>query len=123
MGSSIFEPYEPAIETMSREEIESLQLKRLKWQLKRCCENSVFYQEKFDKAGVRPEDVKSISDIRKLPVVTKQELRKEQGKYPPYGRYAVSPSKDWREIHPTTGTTGAQIYNIWSEKDVECGFR
>ena len=119
MGSSIFEPYEPAIETMSREEIESLQLKRLKWQLKRCHENSAFYQEKFDKAGVRPEDVKSISDIRKLPVVTKQELRKEQGKYPPYGRYAVSPSKDWREIHPTTGTTGAQIYNIWSEKDVE----
>jgi len=118
MGSS-FDLYEPAIETMSREEIRSLQLKRLRWQLKRCYENSAFYQEKFDEAGVRPEDVKSISDITKLPVVTKQELREEQEKCPPYGRYTVSPSKDWREIHPTTGTTGAQVYNIWSEQDVE----
>ena len=119
MRISSFELYEPAIETMSREEIQSLQLKRLKWQLKRCYENSALYKEKFDKAGVKPEDVKSISDITKLPVVTKQELREEQGKYPPYGRYTVSPPEDWREIHPTTGTTGAQVYNIWSEQDVE----
>jgi len=119
MGSSRLELYEPALETMSREELQSLQLKRIKWQLKRCYENSVFYKEKFDKAGVKPEDVRSISDITKLPVVTKQELREEQEKYPPYGRYAVSPPEDWREIHPTTGTTGAQVYNIWSEKDVQ----
>jgi len=110
--------YEPSIETMSREEIQGLQEKRLRWQLKRCYENSAFYQEKFNKAGVRPEDVKSISDITKFPVVTKQELREEQEKYPPYGRYTVSPPEDWREIHPTTGTTGAQVYNIWAEKDV-----
>lgn len=119
MSDSKPELYEPAIETMSREEIQSLQLKRLKWQLKRCYENSAFYQEKFDKAGVRPDDVRSISDITKFPVVTKQELREEQEKYPPYGRYTVSPPGDWREIHPTTGTTGAQVYNIWAEQDVK----
>ena len=113
------ELYEPAIETISRDELENLQLKRLKWQIERCCEKSAFYKEKFDKAGIRPEDINSVSDITKLPVVTKQELREEQEKYPPYGRYAVSPPEDWREIHPTTGTTGAQVYNIWSEKDVE----
>ena len=113
------ELYEPAIETMSRDELENLQLKRLKWQIERCREKSAFYKEKFDKAGIRPEDINSVSDITKLPVVTKQELREEQEKYPPYGRYAVSPPEDWREIHPTTGTTGAQVYNIWSEKDVE----
>jgi len=44
--------YEPSIETMSREEIQGLQEKRLRWQLKRCYENSAFYQEKFNKAGV-----------------------------------------------------------------------
>ena len=113
------ELYEPAIETMSREEIQGLQEKRLRWQLKRCYENSAFYQEKFTKAGVRPEDVRSISDITKFPVVTKQELREEQEKYPPYGRHTVSPPEDWREIHPTTGTTGAQVYNIWAEPDVK----
>jgi len=104
---------------MSREEIQGLQKKRLRLQLKRCYENSAFYQEKFNKAGVRPEDVKSISDIMKFPVVTKQELREEQGKYPPYGRYTVSPPEDWREMHPTTGTTGAQVYNIWAEQAVK----
>jgi len=118
MNSRSPELYEPAIETMSRDELQSLQLKRLKWQLKRCYQNSAFYKEKFDKAGVRPEDIMSVPDIKKLPVVTKQELREEQEKYPPYGRYTVSPPEDWREIHPTTGTTGAQVYNIWSEKDV-----
>ena len=119
MGISSFELYEPAIETMSRDELECLQLNRLKWQLERCCKSSAFYREKFDKAGVRPEDVESVSDITKLPLVTKQELREEQEKYPPYGRYTVAPPEDWREIHPTTGTTGAQVYNIWSEQDVE----
>ncbi len=119
MSSRSSQLYEPEIETMSRDELESLQLKRLKWQLKRCYENSGFYREKFDKAGVKPEDVKSISDITSLPVVTKQELREEQVEHPPYGRYTVSPPEDWREIHPSTGTTGAPVYNLWSEKDVE----
>jgi phenylacetate-CoA ligase len=116
---SSLELYEPAIETMSRDELENLQLNRLKWQLDRCYAKSAFYKEKLDKAGIRPEDINSVSDIMKLPVVTKQELREEQEKYPPYGRYTVSPPEDWREIHPTTGTTGAQVYNIWSEQDVE----
>jgi phenylacetate-CoA ligase len=119
MSSRSSQLYEPEIETLSRDELESLQLKRLKWQLKRCYENSGFYREKFDKAGVKPEDVKSISDITRLPVVTKQELREEQVEYPPYGRYTVSPPEDWREVHPSTGTTGAPVYNLWSEKDVE----
>jgi phenylacetate-CoA ligase len=118
MSSNGSQLYEPEIEAMSRDRLESVQLKRLKWQLKRCYENSEFYREKFDKAGVKPEDIRSISDITRLPVVTKQELREEQVQYPPYGRYTISPPEEWREIHPSTGTTGAPVHNLWSEKDV-----
>ncbi len=111
--------YHPEIETMSREALNKLQFERLKWQLNRCYQNSEFYREKFDRAGIKPQDLKSLSDLIKFPIVTKQELREEQAKYPPYGRYTVSPQKDWREVHPTTGTTGAPVYNIWSEEDIK----
>jgi phenylacetate-CoA ligase len=111
--------YHPEIETMNREELTNLQLGRLKWQLDRCYQNSPFYREKFDQAGVKPDDLKTLEDIAKFPFITKEELREEQRKYPPFGRYTVAPALQWREVHPTTGTTGAPIYNLWSDQDVK----
>ncbi|HSB06780.1 MAG TPA: phenylacetate--CoA ligase family protein [Thermodesulfobacteriota bacterium] len=111
--------FEPEIETMSREKLEALQLRRLKLQLKRCYENSEFYSGKFAQAGIQPKDIRSLSDVVHLPFVTKSELRDEQQDYPPLGRYPVAPSQNWAELHPSSGTTGAPVNNLWSFKDVQ----
>ena len=111
--------FEPEIETMDREELERLQLEHLKWQLKRCYEGSEFYKQRFDKVGLKPEDIRSLEDFERIPPVTKNELREEQINHPPLGRYTVAPQKDWRELHPSTGTTGVPVNTIWSELDVE----
>ena len=111
--------YAPEIETMDREEVRRLQLERFRWQLKRCYEGSEFYRKKFDEAGLSPEDVRSLEDLEKVPPVTKDELREEQMKHPPLGRYTVASQKDWRELHPSTGTTGQAVNTLWTENDVE----
>ena len=62
------------IETMPRERLEELQLERLQKAVKWAAEKSAFYQQKFDAAGVQPDDIKTLADIRKLPFVTSLEL-------------------------------------------------
>lgn len=111
--------YVPEIETMDREKLEQLQLKRLKWQLKRCYKGSEFYRERFDKIGLKPEDVTSLEDFERIPPVTKNELRDEQMNHPLFGRYVIAPQMDWRELHPSTGTTGVPVNTVWTERDVE----
>jgi len=111
--------YHPEIETMSRKALRELQNERLRWQVHRCLAKSEFYREKFQKAGIKATHIKTVDDLVHAPMVTKQELRDEQIKHPPFGRYPVAPAKDWRELHPSTGTTGAPVNTIWSEKDVE----
>ena len=111
--------FEPEVETLDREQIEALQLKRLKHQLKRCYDGSAFYRERFDKIGLLPEDIRSLDDLTKIPPVMKNELRDEQSDHPPFGRYLVGPSDRIRELHPSSGTTGKPVNNLWGENDVE----
>jgi phenylacetate-CoA ligase len=111
--------YDREIETMSRKKLESLQLERLRWQVIRCYKNSEFYQEKFNRASVTPSDIKSLQDVRKIPYVTKEELRDEQKLHPPFGRFLVAPSSRIRELHPSSGTTGTPVNNLWGEDDVK----
>ena len=99
--SSIF--YNSKIETISRNDLEALQLAKLKWQVDRCYHRSEFYRERFDAAGVSPADVKTLDDIRKLPFVQKEELREEQAQHPFFGeihrrttgRVPGGPPKHW----------------------------
>lgn len=107
------------IETLPRPQLERLQLKRVRWQIKRCYRESEFYREKFKRANVRPSDIRSLNDIRKIPVIRKDELRDEQLRYPPFGRYVLCPQDDWSELHPSTGTTGSPVNTIWSKSDCE----
>lgn len=111
--------YHPEVETVSRKALRELQNERLRWQIRRCLSKSEFYREKFKKAGIKASHIKTVDDLVHVPVVTKQELREEQVKHPPFGHYAVAPAKDWRELHPSTGTTGVPVNTIWSEHDVE----
>ncbi len=113
------EYFDPKVETMDREELVKLQIERLRWQLKRCYDHSEFYRERFKSAGIKPDDIRNLDDLEMIPPVTKDELRQEQLAFPPFGRYAVAPKSSWRELHPSTGTTGVPVNTIWTEKDVE----
>ena len=111
--------WDPDIEKMKRRELEDLQFKRLKWQVERAYRYSEFYREKFQESGIKPDDIRKLEDVSKLPVVTKSELRKEQSKHPPVGRYGIAPKSEWKELHPSTGTTGIPVNTIWTFKDAE----
>jgi phenylacetate-CoA ligase len=111
--------YHPEIETLEREALEKLQLERLHWQIERCYNESPFYRERFDAHGVGPADIHKLADLAKFPIVTKEELRDEQHGHPPFGRYTLASPAAWRELHPSSGTTGVPVNTIWSERDVE----
>lgn len=79
---------------------------KLKAQLAYCHQRSGFYRDKWDAAGVDLAKVSSLDDLRRIPVLRKGELRREQAEYPPFGRYLCVPRKDVVRIHGTSGTTG-----------------
>lgn len=106
--------YQPEIETMPREELEALQLERLQALVKRVYEKIPFYKESFDKAGVSPEDIKSLDDLTKLPFTVKQDMRDAY----PFGLFAV-PRKDVVRIHCSSGTTGTATVVGYTQADLE----
>lgn len=105
--------WQEEIETASREELDQIQSERLVETIKRVYENVEMYRNRMDEAGVKPEDIKGIQDITKLPFTTKQDLRDTY----PYGMFAVPLSKVV-ELHASSGTTGKQVVVGYTEKDV-----
>ena len=101
-------------ETMSREEIEKIQLDRLKATVCRVYENVPAYRRKMDEAGVKPEDIQILKDLQKLPFTTKQDMRDNY----PYGLFAV-PLKSLRRIHASSGTTGKPTVVGYTDHDLE----
>jgi len=106
--------YQPKLEKMSRDELTALQTQRLIKQVERCYNNVAVFRERMDKKGVLPGDIKTLSDISKLPFYTKQDLRD----YYPYGLFA-SPMRDIVRLHASSGTTGRQIIAGYTRKDLE----
>lgn len=102
------------IECMERSEIRKLQLERLQWQVKRIYENVEMFRERMDEKGVKPEDIKTLADLAKLPFTTKQDLRD----YYPFGLLAA-PMKDIVRIHASSGTTGRQIVAGYTRGDLD----
>lgn len=100
-------------ECMSHEEKEELQLKRLQKTVKIAYEKIPLYKQKFDDAGVKPEDIKTLKDIEKLPFTTKDDLRASY----PFGLFAV-PYDDIVEIHASSGTTGKPTVSGYTQKDL-----
>jgi phenylacetate-CoA ligase len=107
------------IETMSRDALRALQEERLRAQVARCAAASALYRAKLVEAGAEAGDVRSLDDLARIPVVTKEELREDQDAYPPFGSFAVASPAGFREVHPSTGTTGTPVTTIWSAGDVE----
>ncbi|MEW6010202.1 MAG: phenylacetate--CoA ligase [Euryarchaeota archaeon] len=101
-------------ECMSKEDKERLQLERLKEIVSTAYEKVPFYQERFKKAGIRPEDIQSLGDLEKLPFTTKTDLRDAY----PFGMFAV-PEEDIVEVHTSSGTTGKPTVSGYTKKDLE----
>lgn len=87
----------PEVETLSRPDIEKLQLKRLKATINRCM-HSPFYKERFQQCGIKPEDIQSLEDLQKIPFTTKQDLRDHY----PFGLSAV-PLEEVVRLHSSSG--------------------
>ncbi len=105
---------DPKIECMSRDEMTALQSEKLVAQVKRVYENVPFYRKKMDDLGVKPEDIKGIEDIGKLPFTTKEDLRDNY----PFGLLAV-PQKEIVRVQGTSGTTGKLTLASYTQKDVD----
>lgn len=104
---------DPELETMTREQIEALQVERLKETVKRCM-NNPFYKERLEKAGVTPENIKSVDDIRRIPFTTKQDLRDTY----PFG-LASAPLTECVRLHSSSGTTGNPTVILHTQKDLD----
>ncbi|PHP67642.1 phenylacetate--CoA ligase [Zhengella mangrovi] len=102
------------IEIASRDEIQALQLERLKWSLRHAYENVPFYRAKFDAAGVHPDDLKQLSDLSKFPFTVKTDLRDNY----PFGMFAV-PREQVVRIHASSGTTGKPTVVGYTKRDIE----
>ncbi|GHT08418.1 phenylacetate-coenzyme A ligase [Bacteroidia bacterium] len=107
------EYWQKEIETLSREELEALQLKRLKHTLK-LAENVPFYKKAFAEKGISTAGIHSLDDLRKLPYTTKEDLRNNY----PYGLAAI-PLKDCVRLHSSSGTTGNPTVILHSAKDLD----
>lgn len=106
--------FQPEIETASLETMTALQSERLRATVKRVYENVPFYRKKMEKAGVSPEEIQSVDDLKKLPFSYKQDLRDTY----PYGLFAV-PLKDVVRLHASSGTTGKQIVVGYTRNDMD----
>jgi phenylacetate-CoA ligase len=101
-------------ECMSREDMEELQLSRLKAIVHTVYEKIPFYKNSFDKVGVKPGDIRSLRDLAKLPFITKSDLREGY----PFKMFAV-PMQDIVRIHSSSGTTGKPVVAGYTRKDID----
>ena len=105
--------FDEKMETMTRAEIEALQLERLQATVQHCM-NSPFYRSRFEEIGLKPEDIKSLDDIRRIPFTTKQDLRDTY----PFGMASV-PLRECTRLHSSSGTTGTPTVILHTQKDLE----
>ena len=95
------------LETMDHEQREKeVILPKLQAQLAYCYEHSPFYRRKWDAAGIKPRDIRSLEDYEHLPLVTKDEIREDQRLHPPFGSNLCISPRDIARVHGTSGTTG-----------------
>jgi phenylacetate-CoA ligase len=102
-----------AIENASRDEIEALQLQRMRWSLNHAYKNVAHYKASFDSAGMHPDDLKSLADLSRFPFTKKSDLRENY----PFGMFAV-PRSQINRIHASSGTTGQPTVVGYTQADL-----
>jgi phenylacetate-CoA ligase len=103
-----------SIERASRDELTALQLQRLQWSVRHAYDNVAHYRKKFDAVGAHPDDIKTLADLTKFPLTTKQDLRETY----PFGMFAVPREKVVR-IHASSGTTGKPTVVGYTRQDID----
>ncbi len=106
--------FQPEQETMPLEDIRKIQDEKLVSQVRHVYENVPYYRDLMDKKGVRPEDIKGVDDLHKLPFIKKDDLREAY----PYGLLATD-LKNCVRIHSTSGTTGKRVVAFYTQNDVD----
>ncbi|MBR2869577.1 MAG: phenylacetate--CoA ligase [Clostridia bacterium] len=106
--------FQPEIETASLEDMRALQNEKLVKQVKHVYENVEYYRNLMDEKGVKPEDIKGVEDLHKLPFLTKADLREAY----PYGLLATD-LKNCVRIQSTSGTTGKRVVAFYTQGDVD----
>ena len=106
--------FQKEIETASREQIKAWQDERLVNQVKNVYENVPYYRNRMENKGLRPEDIKGIEDLHKLPFITKDDLREAY----PFGLLA-RPLSECVRIHSTSGTTGRRVVAFYTQHDID----
>lgn len=104
--------WNPVLETLPRESLEKLQLNRFKRAMQYAMNHSPFYKRIYDEAGVRPEDLKTLDDVRKVPMVDKSDFKMAQKNKDPYpfGELLGEPLEQVMSYSHTSGTTGTPVY-------------
>src|ERR1039457_3779352 len=103
-----------ASETASLDELQALQLERLKWTLRHAYDNVPHYRASFDAVGIRPDDLRALSDLAKFPFTVKTDLRDHY----PFGMFAV-PREQVVRIHASSGTTGRPTVVGYTAADID----
>ena len=106
--------YQEEIERASRETMTAIQNEKLLRQIRHVWENVPYYRKKMEEKGVTPDDIKSIDDLRKLPTLSKDDLRESY----PYGLLGCDLKKCVR-IHSTSGTTGKRVVAFYTQEDID----
>lgn len=106
--------FDPRVETMAQSELKALQLTRLQKTVARCYNNSSFYKKKMDEAGVKPEDIRTLDDLRRLPFTNKTDLRDNY----PFGMFSA-PMEEIVRVHASSGTTGKPTTVGYTKNDIE----
>lgn len=111
MDTNIFQP---ELETMPLEQLRELQLSRLKKIVAYVFEKNKTYRQRFEEAGIAPSDIKDLSDIERLPTISKEDLRKS---YP--GGFLCEDISTIREMHMSSGSTGTPIAMLYNQHDLD----
>ena len=106
--------YNEEYETMPREALEAIQLRRLQATVSRAYNTVPFYRKRFDEAGLKPDDIESLNDLRRFPFTYKDDLRDNY----PFGMFAV-PMDSVVRIHASSGTTGKPTVVGYTARDIQ----
>ena len=109
-------------QTMPPDALRALQEDRLREAVGRAYEGAGFFRRRFDEAGIRPDDVKTLDDLPRIPRFQKEALRENEAAHPPVGDYRVSGLRGAIRLAMSTGTTGRPTFSLWTRHDLalEC---
>ncbi len=120
--------WDEKIETMPKKEVRPLQERKLRKQIKRVYEKSPYYREKFDRAGVKPHEIKTLEDLRHAPFFTTQELRETQQESSvklkhPFGMHTMVDRGEVLLVSSTSGTTGFPTFAGLTRRDLQVSYK